>query len=114
MSKLFHLTKKPYQVNGASRKIKPSIQLLNVVIIGLVIFGSIGYLIQVNGLVVKSYQIKDLESKIQELKQSQNTLQLQISELESMDNIKNKVSRLNMVAAGQAEYLSATPVALAR
>ena len=93
---------------------KVKIKVLNMLIIGLVVFFSVGYLVQVNSLAVKGYAIKELEGKISELKQDGKNLELQVLELQSIDNIKNKVSQLQMVDTGKVDYLMPTPVVVAR
>lgn len=117
MSKFFHLTKKPAtkicQRKKVFRKMKIDIKILNLVIIGLIVVMSITYLIQVNSFAVKGYKIKELEKKITELKQAGKSLELQVLNLQSMDNVQSKVDQLNMVAVGKTEYLMPTPVVLA-
>lgn len=113
MSKFFHLSKKQPKLSCRYPRKKISVKLLNLFILSLVVVTGMSYLIQANSIATKGYAIKDLQTKIDQLKQDGNNLQLQISELQSMDNIKNRISQLDMVSAGQAEYLAPTPVALA-
>ena len=90
-----------------------SVRLFNLIIIGLIIFSGATYLVQMNSLAIKGYKIEDLETKIAELKQEGESLELQVSELQSVKSIRDKVSQLNMVSEGRVEYLAPTPVALA-
>lgn len=84
--------------------------LLAMVIVAL---GSV-YLVQINGLATKGYQIKDLEQQVNDLKLENSDLQLQSLGLQSMDAVKDKVGTLDMVSANSADYLAARPVAVAR
>jgi len=119
MPKFFHLSKNmSTKLKGktkSSKKMRLSIQTLNLTILGLIVFASVSYLVQVNALVTQGYQIKDLESQISQLEESARSLKLESLELGSMDKVRGKISQLNMVAAGPAEYLSGAPlVAVAR
>lgn len=96
------------------KMISISTKILNVTLITLLFVFSFAYLVQMNSLSTKGYQIKELESKISDLQQDSKDLELQVFELKSMDNIKSKVSQLNMVKVDKVEYLSPTPVALAK
>ncbi len=80
----------------------------------LIIFFGVSYLIQTNGLATKGYQIKELESKIAELKQEQADLELEALSLQSLGTVKEKVDQLGLVAVDKTDYLAPTPVALAR
>ncbi len=113
MSKFFYLGKKSRPKPCHKIKMKINIKVLNIIVVGLVAFSGVAYLIQMNSLATKGYKIRELETKIEGLNQESKNLELQVLELQSMDNIKNKVSQLNMVAIGKIDYLMPTPVALA-
>ena len=117
MSKFFHLSKKPVNSNQTkkrSKKMKINTKILNIMMIGLIVVFGFSYLVQMNGLATKGYQIKDLEVQIEQLELQGSNLELEVLSLQSISNVKNKVSKLNMVEVGNVEYLSPTPVALAR
>ncbi|OGY43385.1 MAG: hypothetical protein A2729_04390 [Candidatus Buchananbacteria bacterium RIFCSPHIGHO2_01_FULL_39_14] len=84
--------------------------ILGVFIISLFL----GYLIQVNALATKGYQIKELEKKLNELNQASADLELEALSLQSMTQVKEKVEHLGMVTVSESDYLSMTPVAIAR
>ncbi len=73
-----------------------------------VFIGCIMYLWQINGLATKSYQIKDLEGKLSELKDENKKLQVEITELRSITRLNERVKKLNMQEVSRLEYLSAT------
>lgn len=115
MSKFFQLTKDMPKPIKKAKKIKTNkIPFINLVICSLIIVASLAYIIEVNGLVASSYQIKDLQGRIDELAQDSRTLKLKSLELQSMDRIQDKISQLNMVEAGKVEYLRPEPLAAAR
>jgi len=117
MSKFFRLTKKQNSKRifpkGFSKTVKINFRIFNATLISLIIVIGVASLVQINSLAVKGYQIKDLQNRINELKEVGENLQLDALKLQSMDNIKNKVSSLDMVAVGEVSYLTPTPVALA-
>jgi len=84
--------------------------ILGVFIISLFL----GYLIQVNALATKGYQIKELEKKLNELNQASADLELEALSLQSMTQVKEKVEHLGMVTVSESDYLFMTPVAIAR
>lgn len=67
-------------------------------------FGMI-YLWQINGLATKGYQIKDLEEKVSEIKDSNKKLLIEITELRSTSRLEEKVAQLKMVEVSRIEYL---------
>ena len=106
MSKFFHLTKKQkkYPVKRV-RRMKVKIKTLNIIAVTLFFVIGFYYLIQINNLVVKGYQIKELEKKISQLKLESERLELETLQLQSMGNIEEGVEKLGMVAVGEIEYL---------
>lgn len=117
MSKFFHLAKKRAKRIHHKRLIptmKISLKAANIfagILVGVMV---VTYLIQINGLAIKGYQIKELENKITELKQEKADLELEALGLQSMGSVKEKVENLGLVAVGETEYLQPTPVVMAR
>lgn len=95
-------------------KLRVNAKLSNVVLVLLIVVFGLGYLIQINGMATKGYQIRDLEDRISELQQEKADLQLEALSLQSMGKVQEKVDNLGMVLANEAEYLMPTPVAVAR
>ena len=114
MSKFFQLAKRTNnRVKPAPRNasFKPSITMLNLVVLSLLLVTGVGYLVQVNSTLTKGYAIRDLETKISQLQAQGSELKLSALELESMQNVQAKVDQLGMVAVGDVDYLTQTPVA---
>ena len=88
---------------GSQSKSKSSLYL----IIGLILAICLFYLWQTNSLATKGYQIKDLESRVSDLRKTNKQLQLQITELRSTERITKEVEALKMVAVARVEYLKA-------
>jgi len=118
MSKFFHLTKKPAKTIHRQRRLLPAMKIniktINIVLAVLITVVGVSYLVQINSLATKGYQIRELEQKVTELKQASDDLELEALNLQSMGAVKNKVDELNMVLAGETDYLSPTPVVVAR
>ena len=117
MSKFLQLAKQTStRVKPARRKAshQPSVTLLNLIVLGLLLVTGVGYLVQVNGAVAKGYAIREMETKISQLQAQGSELKLSALELESMQNVQAKVDQLGMVAVGDLDYLTPTPVAVAR
>ena len=93
---------------------KVSFKTLNIVVVALIVVIGVSYLVQINSLATKGYQIEELENRITELQQEQADLELEALSLQSMGVVKEKVDNLGMVLAGESDYLQPTPVAVAR
>lgn len=64
------------------------------------------YLVQTNISATKGYEIKDLEQKLEILKEKNDKLNLQYIELQSVANITNEVSNLNLVASSDVDVVT--------
>jgi len=117
MSKFFHLTKKSKKIYRRKKMfpaMKIGLKTVNIVIVVLIAVVGISYLVQVNDLATKGYQIEELENRITELQQEGADLELNVLSLQSMGTVKERVDDLGMVLAGESDYLQPTPVAVAR
>lgn len=94
--------------------LKIDLQYINIGIGCLIIVMGVSYLVQINGLATKGYQISELEEKVTELKDYNSDLELETSRLQSMGSIKDKVVSLEMVEVDKVEYLNNAPVAVAK
>jgi|SRR3989339_2110570 len=96
-----------------ARKGQVNILVLNVFVFGLITCGLVGYVAQINSLATKGYQIKDLQTQANQLKQENSQLETKVSNLQALDTLRSKVSQLNMVPIGKTDYLSSSAVAVA-
>lgn len=71
------------------------------------------YLVQVNALATKGYEIKDLETQASELKQKNKKIKLQITELRSTERLAKEVERLELIEVTRVEYLKANGTSVA-
>ena len=63
------------------------------------------YLIQINGLVEGSYQIRQQKEYLQELEVRGQQLEMSIANWQSPANLEEMIQSLNMVEGGQLIYL---------
>ncbi|OGF31699.1 hypothetical protein A2533_04830 [Candidatus Falkowbacteria bacterium RIFOXYD2_FULL_35_9] len=72
---------------------------------------SIGfYLFSVNNLSTKGYEIRDLEKQVAELTDTNHKLELQMYQLQSMQNISERVGQENFVENTSIYYLDSSTV----
>lgn len=67
----------------------------------------IGYLVQVNATSSKGFQIRTLQSRIADLKEQDDTLELKVAQEQAVASVEQKVQAMGMVPADQVEYVSA-------
>lgn len=79
---------------------------LNFLLVTLISALGFFYIVEVNSNATKGYEIRTLEKKVQDLKDSQEKLKIQEAELKSMYNIEEKTKDLNMVAPKDVSYMS--------
>jgi len=71
------------------------------------------YLYQVNDLVGKGYQIKEIENKLEQLKKENEQEKIKEVELRSMRNIEKSIENLNLVSSNEVSFLEINgPVAM--
>lgn len=79
---------------------------LSMVIVLLTFVVTGAYLMQINLTATKGYEIKDLENKLNQLQADNKKLNLSYIELQSMANILEQVSKLNLVATENLEIIN--------
>ncbi|MDD5043240.1 MAG: septum formation initiator family protein [Patescibacteria group bacterium] len=77
----------------------------NVIILVLIVAAGLLYLVQINSVAAKGFEIKDLEKRIETLKDDNKNLELKIAELQSHSYLAEKIKGLNMVAVSKVDYL---------
>ncbi len=116
MTKFSHLSKKQPKAARTARRFSITafkLKTVNMTLGTLILVLGVGYLVQVNGIAAKGYQIRELEDQISELRQQNEDLELESLQLQSMGSVKDKVVSLGMVDTGTAEFLVVSPVAVA-
>lgn len=91
--------KKIYQPEKGGLKTGMSFLIASLVIVGA------AYLYQVNGIATKGYEIREKETRIQDLKKESQQLKIKEVELKSMYNIEKSMDGLNLVTSPEVSYL---------
>ena len=63
------------------------------------------YLMQVNSLSTKGYEIKKLEQRLVELKEANGRLELESRSLKAVETIQSEAKLLNLVPSGGVNYV---------
>lgn len=70
------------------------------------LLAGLGYFWQTNSLSTRGYQIRKLEKSIELLKEGNQELELRAASAQSWETLQERVKQLNMVDAGQVEYMT--------
>ncbi|MDB4940060.1 MAG: hypothetical protein JWO40_485 [Candidatus Doudnabacteria bacterium] len=79
--------------------------------ISVLVLGSflvLTYLVQVNSFSTKGYEIRNLQTKVDQLKNDQRALEVQSAELQSLQRIQADPAVLNMVPVSTISYVQTT------
>ena len=79
--------------------------ILSILIIFSIFCLGFFYLIQTNGLVESSYQIREQKEYLKELKIKNQELEIKITFWQSLPNLEELIQSLNMVEGGEVVYL---------
>ncbi len=74
-------------------------------IIAFFLISASAYLWQINALSTRGFKIKELENNISDLKKDNQTLELEVTNEQSMFNLNERIKQLNLVAIQKVEYL---------
>jgi hypothetical protein len=91
-----------------------NLKIVNIFLGGSIIVLGIFYLVNVNDLTVKGFALKELKSSSNLLLSDNKDYEAKIMNLQSYNNLNDKVKKLNMVAVSDVEYLSVNTGTLAR
>ncbi len=80
----------------------------------MLFFIGVAYLLQVNSLSTKGYEIKKLELRLVELKEASERLELEARSLKAVETIQKEASLLNLVPSGGVNYFPGNDYAFQR
>lgn len=72
------------------------------------------YLLQVNSIAAKGFEVRELEQQINELEEGNEKLAVRIIELKTMNELEGKVAQLEMVPIDNMAYYDTTGQVVAR
>lgn len=101
-----------FQTRRYHRAIRKSVFRLprgaSAIALGVLVAGFfVGYLVQVNATSSKGFQIRTLESRISDLKEQGNELELKVAREQSVASVERKVRDMGMVPTPQVQYVAA-------
>ena len=96
-----------------SRKIKTSKTVIGFIIAVLICLLSGLYIIQTSGVTAGNYDIEDRNKKLNDLKNENQNLMIELARLRSMSQLGETVDGFNMVAIEKADYIAASSSAVA-
>lgn len=82
--------------------------LMNVLTLGAVLAIALAYVVQINAAAAKGYQIRELETHIRELSLTNQTLELDLQQAQSLENVTRAVKMLGMVPSETPRYVQGT------
>jgi cell division protein FtsL len=85
---------------------------LNLAILASTVLLGLVYLSVINSLGTKGYEIKKLDGQVRLLQDDQKNLQLQASDLQSINRIESEAQKLNFVPNNNVTYLKDSDFAL--
>ncbi len=80
----------------------------------LVVFFSILYIAQANSVATGGYKIQKYDAELMVLQSENNRLNLELTEIQSLKFLEERVENLNMVKISQIEYVSPVSQVAAR
>lgn len=104
------------RASGKSKKIKMPTWLPRVIVlgaVGLVIAMTVVYVLQVNRISERGFEVRALEQRIRVLKEDGSRLEAELRTLESLTSLEARIQSLQMVRAGEIRYAAADAPAVA-
>lgn len=87
-------------------KVRSFLAVLLILFIVAIIFF---YVLQINSIAAKGYKIRGLKNQLNELKDINKVLQVNISNLKSINVLQSKTESFNMIEAKNIEYVNISP-----
>lgn len=105
-----------YQASvSASAKVKRlNLKCFNIGLAALILSLGAFYLFNISDLTVKGFALKELKTKASMLASEKLDNEERINNLQSYYSLNSRTQKLNMVAIGEIDYLSAPSVIVAR
>ncbi len=88
-------------------------RLVTASVLALLAAFTVAYLVLMNAMTQKSFEIKRLSSRVTEQKRNVKRAEVDLAQKESMANLADRVSSLGMVPTGKLEYVTAAGGAVA-
>lgn len=112
MGRFFYLTRRQRQSAATHTPRAPRVlhpKRWCVTALGVLALVCLLYLVQVNGLATKSYQIEHLRRQVAVLRLESRELESRAMQLQSYQHLNDRILRLNLVPSGNVRYVSQDP-----
>lgn len=109
----FSPTYKTQKISVIRSWISEHVFLLNAVSLMLLLVLLVSYIVQVNSTISKGYQIRDLETQVNELTLLNQKTELEVRQSQSLDRVERSVKMLGFIRADMPNYVSASEPAYA-
>lgn len=96
---------KQRKLRASSGKLVLSQKALCVSLMAVLVSIVLMYVVQINTSVTKGFEIRDLEKKIAELQKQQKQLQDEAADLQSIQNIEEKINVSNYIPTTNVSYI---------
>lgn len=83
--------------------------VLSVAIIFVLLGLSVFYLLQINKLVAKNFELRTFQKTLKQSQDKTQTLQVSLMQMRSFDKLQQAAKNLNLVTIEKANYLKITP-----
>ncbi|MBD3282092.1 MAG: hypothetical protein GF387_00550 [Candidatus Portnoybacteria bacterium] len=79
---------------------------ISVILVTLIVLGLFFYILEVNAIAGSGYKMRELNKEIKELEAENKIMQVNISNLRSINNLEEKAQDFEMVEAETVEYVT--------
>jgi hypothetical protein len=105
MARKFHHRRQHHHARKAAFRLPRG---AGAIALGVLVVGFfVGYLVQVNATSSKGFQIRTLQNRISELKETGDKMELKVAQEQSVASVEQKVQAMGMVPAQQVQYVAA-------
>ena len=91
--------------NGC-RRFKIDAKSFNILFVILISCVTVLYLAKINSIAIQGFKIKELEEKQTVLKEGIKKMEMQVAEMQSMQEIQERIGQIGMVAVSEVKYVS--------
>lgn len=102
----FLQTKKHQSIKGKKNTWQITSVTVSLAVLVLIFLAGIFYLVQINLTTTKNFQVKDLDRKIENLKETKKKLEIKSAGLRSTSLLVDKSEELGLVPVGKVDYLT--------
>jgi len=106
MTEINNKRKLVIKVGKKPGKLKFSLRVFNKIVLFLIIIGGMGYIMGVNDIVIKGFELQEKKTHLSQSRQENNALELHAMALSSFNNLSEQAEKLGMIKVSDIEYLS--------